>query len=171
MNLYGYAAGDPINNADPLGLCGPLTTICARITLYFLTRAAPMIARAGAAMTGLYGPSPAVATQTNARAAATLGRLTAVYRGNIDKLDDMHLDAAVREQAGEIVALKPNGDPFDHLQEVRNAMQGMRNVVAGVNRLVNNGQPTVAQRAEAQLLREEAIRALQRAQEAGVRSH
>ena len=23
MNLYGYAAGDPINNSDPFGLCPP----------------------------------------------------------------------------------------------------------------------------------------------------
>lgn len=99
----------------------------------------------------------------------TIERLTATFEGYIDKLDDMHLDAATREAAGEVVAWKDAaGRAYDHLTEVRNAMQGMRNVISGVNRLLTNGRPSEAQAAAAEALKQQAIEALRRAQEAGV---
>jgi len=81
----------------------------------------------------------------------------------------MHLDAAVREAAGEVVKWDvARGQPYNHLLEVRNAMQGMRNVAAAMKRLLEKGQPTEAQREAAEALRQKAIEALQRAREAGV---
>ena len=122
----------------------------------------PRIAQIGAALTGL-----AVGTGgRNPRAAATIGRLTATLEGNLDKLDDLHLDAAARELGGEVVARTSSGRPFDHVTEVRNAMQGLRNVVSGVNRLLEKGRPTDAQRARAEALRQQALEALKKAQTA-----
>lgn len=54
------------------------------------------------------------------------------------------------------------------LTEVRNAMQGMRNVISGVNRLLTNGRPSEALAAAAEALKQKAIDALLRAQEPGV---
>ena len=57
-NVYGFAGGDPVNFADPFGLCfGPLAVPCARVGLFWLTRGAPLAAAAGAAMTDLQAPS------------------------------------------------------------------------------------------------------------------
>lgn len=87
----------------------------------------------------------------------------------MDKFDDMHLDAAAREAAGEVVAWNASaGRAYDHLTEVRNAMQGMRNVISGVNRLLAKGTPSEAQAAAAAALKQKAIEALRKAQEAGV---
>jgi len=92
-----------------------------------------------------------------------------MFEGNIDKFDEMHLDAAAREAAGEVVAWKDAaGGAYDHLTEVRNAMQGMRNIISSVNRLLKNGLPSEAQAAAAEALKQKAIDALRRAQEAGV---
>ena len=56
--MYGFAGGDPVNFADPFGLCfGPLAVPCARVGLFWLTRGAPLAAAAGAAMTDLQAPS------------------------------------------------------------------------------------------------------------------
>jgi hypothetical protein len=137
-----------------------------RAAVFLLTRAAPFVANLGAAMTGLNAGSQAVAS--NPRAAATLGRLGATLRGNLDKFDDLHLEAAAAEQAGIAVAFKATGEAFDHLTEVRNAMRGMRNVISGANRLLRNGRPTDEQRAAAEALRQGALEALEKAEQAGV---
>jgi hypothetical protein len=134
------------------------------MAVFVLGRALPAIASAAAAMTGMTAAPAAVAA--NPRAAATLGRLGATLEGNLDKLDDLHLSAAAREISGEIVAWSSaKGRPFDHVTEVRNAMQGLRNVIHGVSKLLTQGRPTDAQRAEAEVLRRRAVDALQRAQQ------
>jgi len=164
MNLYGFADGDPVNRSDPFGLCaGPLATVCARIVVFALGRVAPLVASIGAGLTGL-SAGPAVVANT--RAAATLGRLTATLEANIGKLDDIHLNAAAREAAGEVVARDLTGRAFDHVTEVRNAIRGVRNALSGANRLLRQGQPTPEQRQQAEMLRQRAIEALVRAQEA-----
>ena len=158
MNLYGFASGDPLNFSDPIGLC----PICVGVAVWFLENG-PTIARIGAALTGLYvGQSGA----GNARAAATIGRLTATLEGNLDKLDDLHLEAAGREIGGEVVARNAAGRAFDHVTEVRNAMNGMRRVARDATRLLENGRPTDAQRGEAEALRTRALDLLKKAQEA-----
>ena len=140
--------------------------------MFFLGRVFPAIAEWSGALTGLSaGASGPRVYQLpdNTRAATTITRWTAVFEGNIDKFDDMHLDAAVREAAGEVVKWDvARGQPYNHLLEVRNAMQGMRNVAAAMKRLLEKGQPTEAQREAAEALRQKAIEALQRAREAGV---
>jgi len=35
LNLYGYGAGDPLNNSDPFGLCPVATFICLKAGLAF----------------------------------------------------------------------------------------------------------------------------------------
>ena len=135
---------------------------------FFARTATPVIASGTGAAAGA-GTLEAQQIAANPRAAATIDRLKAVYDGNVGKLDEQHLDAASRELAGEVVKWNDvAGRAYDHVTEVRNGMQGMRNVIAGVGRLLRNGMPTSEQREAAEMLRKEAVEALKRAQEAGV---
>lgn len=49
MNLYGFAAGDPVNFSDPFGL----EKECVRCVLWWLTKMNPALGAGGAALTGL----------------------------------------------------------------------------------------------------------------------
>jgi Bacterial toxin 28 len=49
-------------------------------------------------------------------------------------LTDRDLDAARRELDGQVVARKADGTPWDHVQEVRDAQQGLLNVIDRINR-------------------------------------
>ncbi|MFD6220425.1 polymorphic toxin type 28 domain-containing protein [Nocardia asteroides] len=51
-----------------------------------------------------------------------------------EHLTDRDLDAARRELNGEVVARKPDGTPWDHVQEVRDAQQGLANRIDQINR-------------------------------------
>jgi hypothetical protein len=55
---------------------------------------------------------------------------TDVYKGI---LDQSHLEAAARDPNGEIVALKPDGTPYDHVTEVVNAQNGLINRIDSFN--------------------------------------
>ncbi len=48
-------------------------------------------------------------------------------------LTDRDLDAARREAAGEVVARRSDGTPFNHVQEVRDAQQGLLNRIQRIN--------------------------------------
>ncbi len=115
-------------------------------------------------MTGLSaGPAAAI---ENPRAASTLGRLAATLEANLPQLDNAHIGAAAREMAGEVVAWDAAGRPYDHVTEVRSAIQGLRNVISGVRMLLNQGRPTDAQRVAAEALRDQAVAELNRATQA-----
>jgi RHS repeat-associated protein len=66
------------------------------------------------------------------------------YRG---VLEPRHMDAARRELNGEVVARRPDGVPFDHVTEVREAMNGLRNTVIGLQRKLGHPGLTAGQRA------------------------
>jgi hypothetical protein len=62
------------------------------------------------------------------------------------------LDAARRELAGEVVARKASGVPWDHVTELRNAQQGLYNRIQAINARLGWPKLDAAERAE--LLRE-----------------
>lgn len=51
-----------------------------------------------------------------------------------EHLTDRDLDAARRELNGEVVARKPDGTPWNHVQEVRDAQAGLANRIDAINR-------------------------------------
>jgi len=57
------------------------------------------------------------------------------------------LDAARREAKGEVVARKPDGTPYDHVTEVREAQGGLLNRISKINRALGNPSLTAAERA------------------------
>jgi hypothetical protein len=62
------------------------------------------------------------------------------------------LDAARRELRGEVVARKPNGTPYDHVGEVREAQTGLLNRINQINRRL--GWPGLSATERASLTRE-----------------
>ncbi|MET8651708.1 polymorphic toxin type 28 domain-containing protein [Nocardia aurea] len=64
-----------------------------------------------------------------------------------EHLTDRDLDAARRELEGEVVARKPDGTPWDHVQEVRDAQQGLVNRIDQINRRLGWPKLTDAERA------------------------
>jgi hypothetical protein len=88
--------------------------------------------------------SPAAQERTNDGAAPNANRLLHGPR-NLTKTDrlaehltERDLDAARRELLGEVVARKPNGTPFDHVDEVRNAQRGLVKRIGAIRRAMGN---------------------------------
>lgn len=67
-----------------------------------------------------------------------------------EHLTEKDLDAARRELKGEVVARKSDGTPWDHVNEVRDAQQGLRNQIIKLQRMVNDTRISPEARAEAQ---------------------
>ncbi|PKW14301.1 putative T7SS-secreted protein [Saccharopolyspora spinosa] len=64
-----------------------------------------------------------------------------------EHLTEKDLDAARRELNGEVVARKPNGEPWDHVDEVQNAQRGLVNRIEQINRQLGDSRTTPEQRA------------------------
>ncbi len=63
------------------------------------------------------------------------------------------IDAARRELAGEVVKLRPrDGKPYDHVQKVRQATEGLRGHVKNIQGLLQSGELTKKARAELESL-------------------
>ncbi|EPH07262.1 hypothetical protein HMPREF1531_00320 [Propionibacterium sp. oral taxon 192 str. F0372] len=77
-----------------------------------------------------------------------------------EHLTEKDLDAARRELDGEVVARKPDGTPWNHVHEVRDAQNGLRNRIEVLKRRIGDTRLTEAQRNEAQAELSEASRLL-----------
>jgi hypothetical protein len=82
-----------------------------------------------------------------------------------EHLTDRDLDAARRELNGEVVARKPNGQPWDHVHEVRDAQRGLLRRIDQINRRL--GHPGLGAGERSALQRElgEASRLLDRSEQ------
>ncbi|HEX6683019.1 MAG TPA: polymorphic toxin type 28 domain-containing protein [Candidatus Limnocylindrales bacterium] len=67
-----------------------------------------------------------------------------------EHLTERDLDAARREAAGEVVARKPDGTPWDHVDEVRNAQRGLNNRIDQLKRQMGDTRLSDAERAAVQ---------------------
>lgn len=77
-----------------------------------------------------------------------------------EHLTDRDLDAARRELNGEVVATKSNGVPWDHVDEVRNAQNGLVNRIGQLKRLLGDSRVSPADRAQYEAELSEASRLL-----------
>lgn len=77
-----------------------------------------------------------------------------------EHLTDRDLDAARRELDGEVVATKPDGTPWDHLDEVRNAQRGLANRIDQLKRQLGDSRISEADRSALQSELSEASRLL-----------
>jgi RHS repeat-associated protein len=123
LNWYGYVDGDPINRGDPAGLEGighnggpPLDD-------------GPPVVRIPwnplSALIMLVTPSPAGPVY-NPETQARIDRIQARTDNRSNVVNDRHINAALREARGEIVAVRPDGKPFDHINDLRETANGLR---------------------------------------------
>jgi uncharacterized protein YukE len=77
-----------------------------------------------------------------------------------EHLTDKDLDAARRELNGEVVARKPNGQPWDHVDEVRNAQRGLVRRIDQLKQLLGDSRVAEADRAAYEAELSEASRLL-----------
>ena len=63
-----------------------------------------------------------------------------------EHLTEKDLDAARRELNGEVVARKPTGQPWDHVDEVRNAQRGLVRRIEQLKRLLGDSRSSAADR-------------------------
>ncbi|GGK95986.1 putative T7SS-secreted protein [Mangrovihabitans endophyticus] len=77
-----------------------------------------------------------------------------------EHLTEKDLDAARRELDGEVVATKSTRKPWDHVDEVRNAQDGLVNRLGQLKRLLGDSRVSAADRAQYQSELSEASRLL-----------
>jgi hypothetical protein len=77
-----------------------------------------------------------------------------------EHLTDRDLDAARRELNGEVVKTKSTGVPWDHVDEVRNAQDGLVNRIGQLKRLLGDSRVSASDKAQFQAELSEASRLL-----------
>lgn len=82
-----------------------------------------------------------------------------------EHLTDRDLDAARRELKGEVVARKPNGQPWDHVDEVRNAQRGLLNRINQIKRQLSDSRLSGTDRSPLESELSEASRLLDRSEQ------
>ncbi|MGH7717756.1 MAG: RHS repeat-associated core domain-containing protein, partial [Gemmatimonadaceae bacterium] len=114
MNLYGYAAGDPVNYSDPFGLCPP--PISCRLLLAAGT--------AALADSPLPGPGDAVAVGL----ALTAGALTVWHFANKNEAKDDPEDKPAPAPPPADTPTNPDGSPKERGQQYEEITQRQRQV-------------------------------------------
>ena len=148
-NLYAYVANDPGNRTDPTGLAddGPgighnsasfgemLEAAAAEIEADAVAVGARVIAAPVAAAVLIATPSMAGGLHENDYINARSISDRVERRGNT--IEPRHFDAALREARGEVVARRPDGKPFDHINDIRETAQGLRGDIRGIRSQLN----------------------------------
>jgi hypothetical protein len=75
-------------------------------------------------------------------------------------LTQADLDAARRELQGEVIGLRPDGVPWDHVEEVEGAQAGLKREIARLKRMLGNSRCGSEERAAAEQQLGEASRLL-----------
>lgn len=82
-----------------------------------------------------------------------------------EHLTERDLDAARRELDGEVVALRPDGTPFDHVGEVRDSQRGLKNIINTINNRLSHPETTRVEREQLQDALSDASRLLDRSEQ------
>jgi hypothetical protein len=82
-----------------------------------------------------------------------------------EHLTERDLDAARRERSGEVVARKPGGEPWDHVDEVRNAQRGLVNRINQIQRQLGDSRISDADRSALRSELSEASKLLDRSEQ------
>jgi RHS repeat-associated protein len=176
MNLYGFAGGDPVNFSDPFGLCPQWLTgkpcsgaVDLGAGLVPGLSTGIDVATAASGQNPLTGQSVGIAGRLIAVAGVftpasggqirALGRIGSKLLNQLSHVDRRHLSIAARELRGLETG-------WDHVTEVQDAMNGLRNTIRQLNGVLGDPNLTDEARQSAQALLGRASRALDRAEDA-----
>lgn len=154
LNEYAYVGGDPINAIDPTGnnalsdyaadtldgLTGGVSTSLAGKAFGFDPDCSSIGDGPAAQIAGVVGFGKVKAGVNGARGAVNAVRKTDRIKQHATPRD---LDAARRELGGEVVKRKPDGTPYDHVGEVRDAQRGLLNRIETIKQRL--GYPGLTQ--------------------------
>lgn len=139
MNLYGFASGDPVNFADPFGLCPFGTTICGAWSSFLSWREAQG-ASCEKASNGACKPLIGVVPSWIGGPAGELEVIESRL-GNITEelAQHDHFAAARLEASGTATR-------GDHIKELQNFANGLRNSAVRLKKMLGSDQLDVAGR-------------------------
>jgi RHS repeat-associated protein len=171
LNLYGFASGDPVTFNDPFGLKADSSVFTrawselkAGVRQWWrdatdMGQAEDFLdAAAFLPVIGVAGRAAGAAEEASA-ARGLIDRIAAKLTRIASHLKRSDLSGAAQELRGV-----PTG--FDHVTEVRDAAQGMRNQIARLNRLLGNPNLSAENRGPLEALLGRASRALDAAERA-----
>jgi RHS repeat-associated protein len=130
VNLYAYVGNDPVDGRDPTGLVGDVPTIGHNSASFgeMLEEGAEVaevgVTRVLGGLVMLVQSSPA-GVEDNPEAEKRISYLEGRVFNRQNVIDARHFDAALREARGEVVSVRPDGKPFDHINELREARAGL----------------------------------------------
>ncbi|MGH7966569.1 MAG: polymorphic toxin type 28 domain-containing protein, partial [Candidatus Binatia bacterium] len=141
VNLYAYTFNSPTNLRDPNGLI--VDTLVDFLSIvydaYRLYTGGPEDQEENLEALGLDIAGAAIPGVTCLGAASRAARRLPTKTDRLkEHLTQRDLDAARREARGEVVARRPDGSPFNHIEEVQNAQQGLLNRINQINRRLSD---------------------------------
>ncbi|MGH7562551.1 MAG: RHS repeat-associated core domain-containing protein [Gemmatimonadales bacterium] len=177
LNLYGFAGGDPVNFGDPFGLC-PVCLIAWGIyevgsgifDVYSAIKTASdpnastgqKFATVGLAAAGVLLPGGGYSAggKLAGRLGSTVEEVSRRVANISGRLDRLHLSTARLENTGRLVT------GFDHVQEVTDYANGLRNQIRRLNGVLGDPNLDAATRRAAEQTLGRASRSLDAAERA-----
>jgi RHS repeat-associated protein len=165
QNRYSYAINNPTTNADP---SGHIVDILVDVGFIFWDLGSLVFGPEKDRGTNLLALGADVGSAAIpfvaggglvVRAAAHVDDLTTKLFNIGRHIDTKTLDAARRELAGEVIKLRPDGSPFDHVQEIKDAQNGLLNLIEQVQKQLGNS-PADADRQELEFIYSQASQML-----------
>jgi RHS repeat-associated protein len=134
VNLYAYVGNNPLNKVDPKGLAG-IGHNSASFGEELLEEggkgARLIIGRVLGAVAILVNPAPA-GTADNHAAEKAISFYEGRVNNRLNVVNSRHINAALREAQGEVVATRSDGKSFDHINELREARNGLLKDLKGL---------------------------------------
>jgi hypothetical protein len=149
-NLYTYVRNDPVDGKDSSGMCGPCVLAIPEVieAIGFGIDALEAAGTTDAAISGAgTAARVAVVSAGGAKIAMSITHALADVRGPLSLFKPRDIDAALREARGEIVAVKPNGQPYNHIAKLQDVANGLTKGIDRIKGIMGDTRTSSSERA------------------------